>query len=325
MNIKSNVRADKIASELLDIFSPGTVISFLIGLLLVAFKEIIPFVGHLSQEVGYALMISVFVGVVVERRHRKRWDQEMTSRMEEISDNVFSGVFQAELPPNLVRETIAIGLRQKIVREGFDVTYTLKDASYTNENGDSVPYVKLEAETKFLFKNIGMEDEEINIGVLLPDPIAPELRKDVHVSCFEINGIPMDQIAGLKKMGELNDELQQNLSQDDRRDGSYVQFFAEKGHVIAPRGQVHINCHYIMAKEIEDTEFLRSLYPSDGITVTVVDTNPNSRIIDAHSVHPGDFSSAPENGQPKAVYKWKIERYLLPHQGVMFWWKKRKL
>jgi len=49
-----------------------------------------------------------------------------------------------------------------------------------------------------------------------------------------------------------------------------------------------------------------------------------SKLIDGKSIHPApliNVSELAENG----TYNYKLERFLLPHQGVVIWWKRSQV
>jgi len=238
----------------------------------------------------------------------------MDERMEEMANNVFSGVFQTDLPNELVSEAIDIGLKAKVIREDFNLNYTLLDASFTDEEGVENSYVLVEAEARFTLRSIGTNDTPVKVGVSLPDPQISALREQVIVTRVEINGEP------IRGLDEKNSELQKAFADNDGAYGD-VAFFAGE-HELPERGDfAHIRACYKMAKEVEDTEVVRSLYPSNGVTLTVFDRTPGKRRVAAHPIHPGKFERAPDGVGAKGVYTWRLSRYLLPQQGIMFWWK----
>jgi hypothetical protein len=138
IKMASSTETDGFVRELKDIFSFGTVFTGLLGVIFILISrspELHTGFQHLSRDIGFALIIAVVVGVVIERRHRKRWAADMVDRSQTIAENVFSGVFQADLPPKLVSETISLGLKVKIIREDFDVTYCLTSAPMEQTSG----------------------------------------------------------------------------------------------------------------------------------------------------------------------------------------------
>ena len=77
-----------------------------------------------------------------------------------------------------------------------------------------------------------------------------------------------------------------------------------------------------MAKEAEDTELLQTLHPADGLRVTIFDQCVDGRRVTfARSVHRNPIVPlASEDGSIAKIFT--IPGYLLPHQGVLIWWKR---
>jgi hypothetical protein len=91
---------------------------------------------------------------------------------------------------------------------------------------------------------------------------------------------------------------------------------------LAPGETVNVRADYVMAKEAEDTELLQSLYPCDGLTVTIMDAGLDQRrLLFAKAIHRRPIENQSSSSSP-GTKVFRIAGYLLPHQGVLIWWKK---
>src|SRR5690606_11582625 len=88
---------------------------------------------------------------------------------------------------------------------------------------------------------------------------------------------------------------------------------------LEPGERVEVEMRYVMAREEEDSESFETLYPSDSIRLMIVDRGPTARRVGASSHHPMELEDQTMDGGP---YQFRLNRYLLPHQGFSIWWKK---
>jgi hypothetical protein len=89
---------------------------------------------HVTRDVGLSMLIGLFVSSVIERRHQKELKDSLNSRIQSISENVFSGVYNSDIPKAIVSEAIEQILKARIVRSELDINYTIKAMSVTLTN-----------------------------------------------------------------------------------------------------------------------------------------------------------------------------------------------
>lgn len=215
----------------------------------------------------------------------------------------------------LINEASTLVLEQSLIRTGLEVTYTLTDEKYTLPNGVLSDFVILNTTTRFKIINVSNKLEKYKFNLSLPDPIHDKLREKVTVSRVAWRrNLHWSEVDITKSLEKFKETL---LSNDKPR----VTF--EGGEIpILANETIHICLSYSMAKEPEDSEILETLFPCDGISVSVTDMSPSKRTIRARAIHPGELdntSSREDLGQ----YTYRLDRFLLPHQGVLLWWKRR--
>ena len=272
--------------------------------------------GTLAGEIGTALLVAVFVWAFFELASRRQQEERIDQRIERITKNVFFGVFRRDLPEGLIDEASRLVLENDIIRRDFSVTYTLSDDTYQAAGGRSMPFVRLRAVSRFILKNVGLDPREIPIAVGLPNPIAPGMVEKSDVVSIKI-----------RRKGEDERTLDLTSAKEEMKAGmldsnNHLCNCLGMKYTLQPDEEIHITADYIMAKEVEDTEVLQSRYPSDGLALTVIDTAPNKRFVRARSIHRAqlkDDSGSREDG----THIYTLDYHLLPHQGVMVWWKSR--
>jgi hypothetical protein len=260
------------------------------------------------RDLAFAIYISIILTFLIERRHREQLEKKLDERVQAISEGVFAGVFQSEIPAAVVREAVDSAFKAKLFRRRFEITYSLSDAQVAMPNGGQRDYVCLHAVAEFSLKNISAEPTDAKLGVIVANPMRDELKPMVRVTEFRINNAIMDLQPG-------NQALQAELAQDR----SFGHFSAAIVR-LAPGEEVHVYASYEMAKAPDDTEVLRSVHPSESLTIRVIDRNGGQRKIRGQALHLADLEEiTPQGGQ--GMHIWRINRALLPNQGVMFWWK----
>lgn len=276
-----------------------------------------PTFSLLMKESGFALLVSVFVWLSFEFASNKKQERRIDDRIERITKNVFAGVFRRDLPEGLIDEASLIVLEAKVIRRDFQVIYTLSDDTYIKANGTAAPYVSLRAVSSFVLKNASRETHDVPIGVGLPNPIEKGLREKANVISITVS--PTTPSGGPERELDLKEAKEKMRAEmtDDRSTNVYC---IPEELPLKPGEEVRVKADYVMAKEVEDTEVLQSLYPSDGLHLTIVDPQHDKRIVRARSLHRVPLEGNPQDGDPSlSVYN--INHHMLPHQGVLVWWK----
>lgn len=283
--------------------------------LIIKDKETILFL--LAHEVGFALIVSLVVWALFEaqlsQEAEKTWDQ----RVERVTQNVFQAVLRKDLPKELLDEANNLVLNTSLIRSGFTVTYTLSDTCFELEPGTDVECVVLEALMEFTMQNVSTDDVCWTVALLLPNPVHGGMKRLVEVRSLAVTkggeAVSLD-------LDQARSEFETQL-QDNRK--TAVTF--SPGEVLLRPGEsCEFSASYVMAKESEDTELLSTRYPADGLRVTIFDSaGDKKRITFARSVHRQDVESVSAGDSGNAAKIFRIPGYLLPHQGVLIWWKRR--
>lgn len=322
-----------------------TVSFFLFGAVLVilaATEWMHPSLSHLARDVGFAFWVAIVVYVLFELRSRREFEQtlqrEFRSQSEEINEivrlqderlnekvtlmatNVFAGVYQRTLPRSLVDEASIVALEQELIKEGIILRYSFKNREFKTAEGNTTPFVCLQAYLTFTTKNISRSKVvDVPIGVSMPNPMIEAMIATTGVQqCrWRLDRDRVWQTLPPEKLTALNETIH-----EDMRDPNNVMVRAFAPSVqLRPGESVSIELSYTMAKEWEDTEVLTVATPADGLKVMISDPT-QTRIIRARAIHRLPVYES-LGGADTMDKSYAIAEYLLPHQGLILWWKTR--
>jgi hypothetical protein len=284
------------------------------GVILLLGRHLIPYpwLEDLAHETGFALLVAVFIWLIFEYFSRTDEESKWRTRIEQITGEVFYGVLRRNLPKELLNEANALILNQVFVRKALNLEYILEDDTYADEQGHQIPYVKVIATLRYIMSNVTDGPQKFYHAVLMPNPLTPALQDKcdvISVACTQ---------GGNRIEHDMADARQRFKAEMEESQEAHIKL---GGPVLtlAAKEEVEVETRYVMAKEEEDAENFETLYPADSIRLMIVDRGPTRRRIKAGSHHPVELENLTTAGGP---HQYRLTRYLLPHQGVLIWWKK---
>lgn len=266
-----------------------------------------------THEIGFALLVSFIVWSMFEFHRSQEAESEWSERIDRISKNVFFEVLGKDVPRELLNEARG-ALDTSVLRTNWNVTYTLRDATFEVSPGNQAECVLLVAVMACEMRNISQEPAQVRMGVGLPNPVHPALKALTRVNSFIVS-----RAAGPVELdhAQAGQEFAAQLATTEQ-----IVRYNVGDVALGPGETVTVRADYVMAKEPEDTELLQTLYPSDGLTVTVMDTGEVSRrFVFAKAIHRKGIENQSSSASP-GTKVFRVGGYLLPHQGVLIWWKK---
>jgi hypothetical protein len=310
----------------LRLISVNTTIALLLGLLLlsVSYWGVSDYVfwRDLTHEIGFALVVAVTIWSTYEFFTQSETEDQWNNRIETITRNVFFGVFKRNFPTDFIKEANVLVLDQVFIREDLHVSYTISDGQYADRTGAAQTFVKLNAVARYKVSNVGNKKETFPIGVGLPNPLIDEMKPfcKVHAITIKKGGseIKADLTAAEQAFREaIKDDKQHQIAfKVVGRD-----LGPSQGIDLAPGEMAEIIIDYAMAKEQEDTEIFQTLYPAASAIVTIMDKGHTPRVVRARSIHVAPLEND-TSAEVTGTYNFKLDRYLLPHQGFAIWWKR---
>lgn len=263
------------------------------------------------REIGFAAMVSVMMWTIFDVLRKKEEEILWNSRIEKISNNVFNSVLRKNLPKELINQAISVNLECPLLRGDFEGLYEIRDAH--KGQGYDHDFLIIKSNVSFTIKNISSEKTDYQAKVSLPNQINKEMKSLIKVERIEC--ISNGTVINLDKSPQdASAEFITSLNMD----GNSAIYDA--GTVfLDPNQEIQVVAKYTMTKELEDTEFLHTRTPSKAMKVTIVDAGDRPRKFFAKSVHKNPLADQSSDDATTKIYR--ISDYVLPYQGIMWWWK----
>lgn len=256
------------------------------------------------KELGYASLIALLISVVVEQSSRARQEETTARRQQEIAESVFRGVFESDLPRELVDEVVDGVLRSKFVRTEHICTYSLTDGSETID-GQTFEFVKLEFTSAYSLQNVSREEIEVPIRLNFPLPGNRRLRDLAKLTSFVID----DRDLSPEEMQQGDDEVPNT---------DFLQCY-QWNRTLSPGETIRVRANAILIKERSDNEIFTTLYPSISMRLNV-NMHCQNMEFGAESHHRAGIKKVSGRGTD-GHHEWELDRPLLPNQGIVFWWR----
>lgn len=260
------------------------------------------------KELSFALLIALIISVGIEESSRKELNEAVSNHVKEIQNNVFNSTFGRNIPKEILSEMEDLVLKADFVRSRHRATYNLsiKNVKEWDPNLRDYKIIVAEATTSYFVRNVSGVTKSFVVKIELEKPPFDELKKYTSIDSVKIRGIELSS-----KEIEDGDAIA-----PDTEDFKKFEHTIEN---IAPGAEVEVVSKYKEIKMLNDVEIWRSLLPSDGMTLTLSLPKEATKW-SAHALHREEArlrSSSKESG----VHEWAVESGVLPHQGIVFWWR----
>ena len=269
-----------------------------------------------SHEIGFALIVAVVIWVTFEVFSQSAAERRWHSRMEDIAQSVFMGVFKRRLPEELITEVSELIFDNMFIRDRIDIIFTITDHDFVNRSGEKQKFVCLNALSTIVQRNVNHKHSPLQITIGLPNPLIDELKPYCKINSCKvlING----KVVTTLKPDRAEIGFRRDLENDKNFSPAY-----NLGEVsVPPNGKVEISWDYTMPKEEEDTEVFQTMMPLRELNLTIIDTAPKRRVVRARSIHRLELDNRTSLAV-QGTYSYSMANYLLPHQGFSLWWKNR--
>ncbi len=277
--------------------------------------------ANFFTALGTAMLITIILSRTIEVSNRRRFADTLDSKTRELSEAVMRGMFNRRHPERLIDIVSENILQRELIRDGLNVHYVFKrwepkaDAD-VSRLGDR-RFIEVKATLTATMTNVSGSETlsgratDVPVCVILPNPMYDELKGSVAVTSAQING----EHASQDELDRVNAAIQTQLQ------GDPVTVRGDFGiRTLKPGESLRLRLVYTMVKEIEDSEFFRTLQISRDLSITLVDTTDWGLTIRAMAV---GFGNLDEIASDETTRQWTINDILLPHQGVNIWWKQK--
>jgi hypothetical protein len=273
-------------------------------------RAVLEVLREFIREIGFALVVAVIIWSVFEYFAREENEALWKQRVEEITTNVFYAMHRRNFPTNYITVANDIILKPSFIRSGWFLHYSLRDSTFKH-NGTSIDFVEVTCVSHFEVTNIDENMAQFPLRVSLPNPADPSLKPKVGVS----NVLVWRE--GRREDVALSDA---DVSFRKQMDDNVVNPVFHAGFIdVHPKQKIEVSVTFTLAKQFDDTELIQTLYPTDSLRITISDHGPTKRFIRARSIHP-DALEIETPVHATGTYQARINRYLLPHHGFIFWW-----
>ena len=277
-------------------------------------NNVLPWYQHLhtwaafSRELGFAFFIAMIIIIFVEKRSRDEQQEITRNNIDSVSDNVLKAVLGINMPRGIVRQVIGTILSTPIIRHDVRLTFTLENLP--EEFGVMCDRcVLLRVENTYELENV--TGNTVDWAIRLVHPMAPFPEPDIQALAkvenvsFEDSPLPLD-------------EVEKGLTSN----AGHVKRY-EWLRSLNPGTRSRVSTSYTLIKEVSDNELWTSLLSSTSLEVTV-DVRVADCLWDLGSRHAGIIKAlGPSQQGPYTERKitFRCEQAVLPHQGVIFWWR----
>lgn len=254
----------------------------------------------LLHELGFAFIIALVISIGIEAYARSQHNKLVEKQMGDLKRDVLRESLGVVVSKNIFEEVKDLVLLSPFERSGHRSEYDLKVIEH-NESKYMLCYVT----TYYRVINRTNLSQDFPISCYIDKPAVPDLDGRVRVQSVFVDG---------KKINE------NELMNGDQAEPDTVTFKRFKHNILIESGDdADITISYTMVKELNDTEVWKSIYPGDGMTLCV--RFPNEvKVLDAHSLHRLPVKKIAEVIEAGS-YTWTIDKPILPHQGIVFWWR----
>ena len=286
------------------------------------------------KDIGFAAVIAFMVSFAVERAARREFADLIRLRIEEFTDlvhrhrgdftanvheqinSIKTEMFRATFGRSFTREYISeierVIFGANFLRHRHRQIYTLKFLRTADLDPDprdaalpDIALMRCEVSMSYEVENIANTPQDFSVRLELEKPTFKPLIQFVRIRRVAINDKDM-----------LPDQLQ--CADRDCPDTEDFRCFEHVVKDVPPGGQVRVQANWEFLKDANDVELWRSIYPSDGMTLGV--NFPNEvKAKGAHAAHRVILTTKEVEGMN--YYEWSIDKPVLPHQGIVFWWR----
>jgi hypothetical protein len=265
------------------------------------------------HEIGFALVVASTIWMAFEFFSHQDANDHWNQRLENIAKSVFRGVYRRNLPEAYINEATDLTIEHQFLRTGLNVTYTIIDACCQFRNGESKRFVKLSAVARYKIWNVDSAVAKCPIGILLPNPLIDEMKAHCRVNKISVK-------KGGKDVPISLDKAEARFRDAIKDDNKFQVPFMVEPQDLRPGQEMEVIFDYVMAKEEEDTEIFQTKYPTDSLNLVIVDKGPTRRLVRARSIHLADLDNNTA-AESQGTYSYRLDRFLIPHQGFAIWWK----
>ena len=266
-------------------------------------------------ELGIGFVVGAIVAVTIESYMRRKQGIEDRARKRKMEANIFLALFRTALPDDLVHEMYQMLFTRRFVRQKLKIEMMLRPLTQEEQMGCSVPDALVLTQTvTYDAKNISDGQASHHVSpqeyTLIPHPTRTYPFTMFSASC-----------PGLKPV-ILNspEDFACCVTNPDKGIWHYLK---------APKVEVPENGVVTVVSTVElicrktDIKTWLTYYPAEHLKLTVslhkeLQGQLEFAVDQSHRLSLEPFT---ETGPEGTMYGWKLEKPILPHQGIVLYWR----
>lgn len=259
-------------------------------------------IAALAKELAFALLIALVIATGIERQARQSDAALVAQARQRIAEDVFRGVFEAELPREYVDTVVRTMFKQSVVREYQQVTDTLWRFAPEELSGISHSVSLRRQHRVFAYRLRNVSKYRITHSVRYQMPLRENLEHLAKVLRL--------------KIGERAFE-DSELEALRRVDGYSARYSYDIE--LAPDETIIVSGEAVVAKDASDNDVWGSFLPTleyeysliieDRPAIFGVRAIAGNELVQLHCDH------------ERGVGRWRMDGPLLPYESVVVWWR----
>jgi hypothetical protein len=266
-------------------------------------------VQELFRDTGIAFVVAFIIIITIEQKSRRELNERIQQFMQLSHQYLFKSVFGVDLPQrmyDLVQERI---LKEPFYRFGTQVNYDLRPLTDQASTRFGARRLLLDVDFSYTVKNLSDREQPYAVKFFVENNFPMRTGADrvpaVPQPRVSINGVPLTEA-----------ELRAADAQWFNTPGM-TRYIHEIS--LARGATAHIKVEHTLDKLIADSETWRSIYPCDGLNVSI--SYPDELTVEVDGIHRSDLVTIHKS---PVSYRGEIREPLFPANGIVFWWHPRQ-
>jgi hypothetical protein len=259
----------------------------------------------LSTEAAFALIIALAISVTIEKHARERDNAAHDAMRKRIAEDVFRGVFSAQLPASYIDAVVDRNLKVRFIRPWLRITEDIssyRPSSIDEKRLQKDPLFRCDRLIEYAITNVTTTAIAETLKIFFPikqTGLAEETGLDFL--CVGARQWSAAEIAAARVVNEDADAVHYEFSV-----------------TLPPREAVEIRLHTRHFKYADDSELWSTIYPTMRFELSLRSRIPLRALgLRTTSLQP---ASSEYTDPAKGIGNWTVEGPLLPGDAITYWW-----
>jgi len=255
-------------------------------------------------EIGFALVIAVSVGVLLEKTARDEYTEFAQEKSKEMSRNVFGYLYGVHLPKNSFEVLEKYVFDVPVIKTRQILNYTLPDI-----HEDDQIWIEMQGEYEYTVKNISDKTVPYDVKFYVSEPTEPvsEQGRNLGLQSLSIDrkNILTEDFDDLDEAGE--DEI------GIKRYKKPIQLLSQQ--------EVEVRVVFTQLKRVMDNDLYQTSCVTENLTLKLR-FDPEHYNVFLEPVHPqGKWDTEQKATHGDKCTTVTINAPLMPQNGAFMWWQ----